>query len=134
MVHIYSVYDCVYVCVCSVIHIFPCRLESELKSLSDQLSAAPKQHQLESLQSAMTVVQTSLQQAKEQLQQKEETTTQLNEKIVQVREGVDECSVYMCTCTLEVTYNVHATVSFAFTATVVHGLSNHFAFTTTSGQ
>lgn len=120
----------VYVCVCSVIHIFLCRLESELKSLSDQLSAAPKQHQLESLQSAMSVVQTSLQQAKEQLQQKEETTTQLNEKIVQVREGVDQCSVYMY-----IRGYLHATVSLALAATVVHGLStNHFAFTTISGQ
>ena len=125
--HIYSVYDCVCVCVCSVVHIFPCRLESELKSLSDQLSAAPKQHQLESLQSAMTVVQTSLQQAKEQLQQKEETTTQLNEKIVQVREGVDECSVYMY-----IRGYLHAIRFGCYSSPWIEYY--HFAFTTTSGQ
>lgn len=73
----------------------PCRLESELKSLSDQLSAAPKQHQLESLQSAMSVVQSSLQQAKDQLQLKEEATAQLNEKLVQVRIAMDVQCAYM---------------------------------------
>ena len=65
--------------------IFLCRLESELKSMSEQISAAPKQHQLESLQSAVGVAQSSLQQAREQLQQREEAITQINEKLVQVR-------------------------------------------------
>ena len=80
-------YACTCTMSCTVMNVqyfFPCRLEGELKSLSDQLSAAPKQHQLESLQSAMSTVQASLQQAKEQLQQREEAAVQLNEKLVQV--------------------------------------------------
>lgn len=114
----------------------PCRLESELKSLSDQLSAAPKQHQLESLQSAMSVVQSSLQQAKDQLQLKEEATAQLNEKLVQVRIAMDvQCAyIYMYTnlyCLLN-KYQVSSIndLSQFLTGKIIHVASSIFTLVT----
>lgn len=71
-----------------------CRLENELKSLQEQLSSAPKQHQLDSVQSAMTDIKSSLQQARGQLQEKEEANTHLQEQLVQVCTPVQRYCCY----------------------------------------
>lgn len=75
-----------------------CRLESELRSLQEQLSSAPKQHQLESLQSAMTVVQSSLQQSRDQLHEREETNSHLQEQLSLVKLICTHCVQNTCAC------------------------------------
>ena len=79
----------------------PCRLESELKSLQEQLSEAPRQHQVDSLQSSMATAQSSLQEARSQLQEKDDTASHLQEQLIQVRQGT---CVYMYMCMYIVLY------------------------------